>query len=84
MPTTARQSPEVEAPGVQSPRGNLFFWNDFIIGLFNGKAHLLAPPDAGPTHPYALGLSILCMVSQLTKALNQPVLVVSLGYMPKP
>src|SRR4030095_12539682 len=32
----------------------------------------------------ALGLSIPCMVSQLTKALNQPVLVVSLGYMPKP
>ena len=32
----------------------------------------------------AYGLSIPCMVSQLAKALNQPVLVVSLGYMPKP
>ena len=32
----------------------------------------------------ALGLIIPCIVSQLTKALNQPVLVVSLGYMPKP
>lgn len=32
----------------------------------------------------ALGSSIPCIVSQLTKALNQPVLVVSLGYMPKP
>ena len=36
------------------------------------------------SHHHALGLSIPCMVSQLTKALNQPVLVVSLGYMPKP
>ncbi len=41
-------------------------------------------PDACPTHHYALGLSIPCMASQLTKALNQPVLVVSLEYMPKP
>ncbi len=41
-------------------------------------------PDACPTHHHALGLSIPCIVSQLTKALNQPVLVVSLGYMPKP
>ena len=32
----------------------------------------------------AYGSSIPCMASQLTKALNQPVLVVSLGYMPKP
>ena len=32
----------------------------------------------------AWGLTIPCIVSQLTKALNQPVLVVSLGYMPKP
>jgi hypothetical protein len=32
----------------------------------------------------ALGLAIPCIVSQLTKALNQPVLVVSFGYMPKP
>jgi hypothetical protein len=32
----------------------------------------------------AYGSSIRCMASQLTKALNQPVLVVSLGYMPKP
>jgi len=32
----------------------------------------------------ALGLSIPCIVSQLTKASNQPVLVVSLGYIPKP
>ena len=32
----------------------------------------------------ALGLTIPCIVSQLTKASNQPVLVVSLGYMPKP
>ena len=32
----------------------------------------------------AYGLSIPCMASQLAKALNQPVLVVSLGYMPKP
>ena len=42
------------------------------------------PVLAGPTRDQALGLSIPCMVSQLTKALNQPVLVVSLGYMPKP
>ena len=41
-------------------------------------------PDAYPTHHHALGLSIPCIVSQLTKAVNQPVLVVSLGYMPKP
>jgi hypothetical protein len=33
---------------------------------------------------HAFGLSIPCMVSQQTKALNQPVLVVSFGYMPKP
>jgi len=32
----------------------------------------------------ALGLTIPCIVNQLTKALNQPVLVVSLGYIPKP
>ena len=36
------------------------------------------------TSPRSRRLSIPCMVSQLTKALNQPVLVVSLGYMPKP
>jgi hypothetical protein len=41
-------------------------------------------PDAHVRVNQALGLSIPCMVSQLTKALNQPVLVVSLGYMPKP
>jgi hypothetical protein len=32
----------------------------------------------------AFGLAIPCIVSQLAKASNQPVLVVSLGYMPKP
>jgi hypothetical protein len=36
------------------------------------------------TGDQALALSIPCMVSQLTKASNQPVLVVSFGYMPKP
>ena len=44
----------------------------------------LLQPDACPTPPHAWGVSIPCMVIQLTKALNQPVLVVSLGYMPKP
>lgn len=52
------------------------------------QANLRAAARAGlpqwALHHHALGLSIPCMVSQLTKALNQPVLVVSLGYMPKP
>ena len=45
------------------------------------RSALCTPP---PTRDQTLCLSIPCMVSQLTKALNQPVLVVSLGYMPKP
>lgn len=49
---------------------------------------LQACPRAGApaavTNDQAFGFSIPCMVSQLTKASNQPVLVVSLGYMPKP
>ncbi len=56
-------------------------------GLLVEKGRRLTRPlrtDACPPHPHALALSIPCIVSQLTKALNQPVLVVSLGYMPKP
>jgi hypothetical protein len=41
-------------------------------------------PLRRPARNQALGLTIPCIVSQLTKALNQPVLVVSFGYMPKP
>ncbi len=37
-----------------------------------------------PARSQDLGLTIPCIVSQLTKASNQPVLVVSFGYMPKP
>ena len=33
---------------------------------------------------YVFGFNIPCISSQLTKASNQPVLVVSLGYIPKP
>ena len=49
----------------------------------------VTPRQVGPmTAPrgvvQAFGLSIPCMVSQLAKASNQPVLVVSLGYIPKP
>lgn len=35
-------------------------------------------------NPQALGASMPCIVNQLVKAGNQPVLVVVLGYMPKP
>ena len=50
-------------------------------GCEAGRGNIPPPRHRGDQ---ALGLAIPCIVSQLTKALNQPVLVVSFGYMPKP
>jgi phosphopantetheinyl transferase (holo-ACP synthase) len=60
---------------------------DFALSLsHHGRfvAFACALAGAALARDQALGLSMPCMASQLTKASNQPVLVVSLGYMPKP
>ena len=67
------------------PPGVLFVAQILWFGalrLEEGRPSALCAPPSTRDQP--LGLSIPCIVSQLTKALNQPVLVVSLGYMPKP
>jgi len=55
------------------------------MGRLQGRSgHNLSAVRAAPSDTQALGVTIRCIPSQLIKALNQPVLVVSLGCMPKP
>ena len=58
-----------------------------MVRTFSEKVSAAPTRDAPTDHstsPYIFGFIMPCIFSQLLKALNQPVLVVSLGYMPKP
>ena len=64
--------------------GHLIPCYTFPRHLFKDSLRMVLPELAAPPLTYAVGFSMPCIPIQRTKASNQPVLVVSFGYIPKP
>ena len=75
----------IELPLLQQALDEIFGTDAGHVRLRHTERYSrLAALFAAPLLPDAAGFSIPCIPIQRTKASNQPVLVVSFGYIPKP